>query len=428
MDTCCRTCSRTDNFQAISVDAISQNNGEPVYLMLIYCTQLQFSNRDNFPQQICYDCMARLDAAFEFWKQSRQADATLHQQLVLGSGSQELVATTTTTTVDVAYPPEVQTQQALPEDENNFQAEECKLNAQTQVIAIDEDEDVDSEVEAITGEQPPPPPPPVPVGEEGLGDEALTHQRYIIDSEAESEGEEEQQPEPVRVERRTSKPTFKIKLNRTKKTKFVTIGRLKCQHCKLSFHASSLYQRHMRMHAMTCQHCGKVFASSNSRNRHENSNCSVLKNVTFSIHCEHCNRGFTNDKTLKKHKDHVCPVLHPDGSLYINSAICKYCRKGFSSNQNMIRHQRLACPVLKRPPDQPLSAVHVPKQCPYCRKRFNTSKEIKRHVRHCLKRRPVTPAPPMALPEDIDSPNYEVHPAELLDCVMKQEQDELLGS
>lgn len=43
MDTCCRTCSRTDNFQAISVDAISQNNGEPVYLMLIYCTQLQVS-------------------------------------------------------------------------------------------------------------------------------------------------------------------------------------------------------------------------------------------------------------------------------------------------------------------------------------------------------------------------------------------------
>lgn len=94
----------------------------------------------------------------------------------------------------------------------------------------------------------------------------------------------------------------------------------------------------------------------------------------------------------------------------------------------MLRHQRKACPVLKRPPNQPPSSVHVPKQCPYCRKRFNTSKEIKRHVRHCLKRRPVTPAPPMALPEDIDSPNYEIHPAELLDCVMKQEQDEMLGS
>lgn len=106
--------------------------------------------------------MARLDAAYDFWKQSRQADATLQQrqlqqqQLMLGSGGEETVAITTTTSTSASYPPEEQTQlqQPLPDDEQNFQAEECKINALSQTIAIDEDGECDSEVEAITGEAP----------------------------------------------------------------------------------------------------------------------------------------------------------------------------------------------------------------------------------------------------------------------------------
>lgn len=439
MDTCCRTCSRSD-IQGISVDAISENNGEPVYLMLIYCTQLQFSNRDNFPQQICYDCMARLDAAYSFWKQSRQADATLQQQLLLNSDS-EPVATTTdvAATSNPSFPPEGQTQieeqqqqqlqQTSHDDESIFQVEECKVNAQAQLIAIDED--VESEPETVVAAaveppelSPPVPPPLEPVAEESRIEEELRHQQYIIDSEAESEADDETEPELERLEARVaSKPSFKIKINRPKKSKHVIMGRLKCNVCKQIFHTTSSLNRHLQMHETSCQHCGKCFSSLRSCKRHQESNCPVLKNVTYIAYCEHCNRGFTNAATIKRHKEQVCPVLHPDGSTYINSAQCKYCKKGFSSQPNVIRHQRDNCPVLKRPNQ---STLHLRKQCAYCRKRFNTSKEIKRHIRNCLKRRPTTPAPPST--EDIDSPAYEVHPSDLLDCVMKQEEpdDELM--
>lgn len=37
----CRTCSRTDKFKGISVNAFSESQQEPIYLMLVYCTQLQ---------------------------------------------------------------------------------------------------------------------------------------------------------------------------------------------------------------------------------------------------------------------------------------------------------------------------------------------------------------------------------------------------
>lgn len=452
METCCRTCSRSD-IQGISVDAISENNGEPVYLMLIYCTQLQFSNRDHFPQQICYDCMTRLDAAYSFWKQSRQADATLQQQLLLSSDS-EPVATTTAieaaTAVAVArapsYPPEGQTQidpdpelqqeplhhQSSQDDEANFQAEEIKVNAQAQVIAIDEEVESEPEtVEAAAAVEPPAPPPlvSIPAGENSIVEEALRHQQYIIDSEAESEFEDDLEPELQRLEeeRPASRPTFKIKINRNKTAKLMTVGKLKCNVCRANFHTSFHLNRHMQIHQTTCKHCGKIFASTRSCKRHQKLNCPTLKNVTYKAYCEHCNRGFTKLSTIKKHQEQVCPVLHPDGSTYINSAQCKYCKKGFSSETNAQRHQRENCPVLKRPNQ---STLHLKKQCSYCRKRFNTSKEIKRHVRHCLKRRPVTPAPLPTGPEDIDSPAYEVHPSDLLDCVMKQEalDDELLGN
>lgn len=424
MNACCRTCSRSDNFQTISVDAVSANTGEPVYLMLIYCTQLQITNRDNFPQQICYDCMNRLDAAFAFWKQSRQADATLQQQLVLGSNGVDSGAITTTTittaTTNSSYLCEGQTQ-PLPEDEGSIQVEECKFNPQTQVIAVDEDGEPDSEVETVLEE---PPVEEEQVEQVGFEDEALTHQQYIIDSEAESEVEEEQEPETLKVARSMSKPTFKIKINHTKKSQPVTMGRLKCQLCKLTFHTTTHLRRHLKMHASMCQHCGKTFSSSNARNRHQSLNCSVLKNVSYTTYCEHCHRGFSNQKTKKKHQARVCPVLHPAGSIHSRSSTCKYCHKGFSSSQNMLRHQRENCPVLKRPVIQPpSSSAHITKQCAHCRKRFNTSKEIKRHVRQCMRRKP---APPM-LADDIDSPNYEVHPSEMLDCVMKQEPDEFLG-
>ncbi|XP_038115726.1 zinc finger protein 729 [Culex quinquefasciatus] len=79
----CRTCSRTDKFKGISVNAFSESQQEPIYLMLVYCTQLQFSPNDVLPQRICQDCLALLDAAYAFWKQSRQRDAYL-RDLVLG--------------------------------------------------------------------------------------------------------------------------------------------------------------------------------------------------------------------------------------------------------------------------------------------------------------------------------------------------------
>lgn len=451
METCCRTCSRSD-IQGISVDAISENNGEPVYLMLIYCTQLQFSNRDNFPQQICYDCMARLDAAFSFWKQSRQADATLQQQLLLSSDS-EPVATTTAVDAAVAVvrsppyapPPEGQTQidpdqeqheplqQSSQDDEANFQAEEVKVNALAQVIAIDEEVESEPEtVEAAAAEEPPALPPlvSIPTGENSLMEEALRHQQYIIDSEAESDVVENDdlEPELQRIEERAAaatKPSHKIKLNHHKKSKVLVVGKLKCNVCKATFHTSTHLNRHVQSHQTSCEHCGKFFASIRSCTRHQSSNCPVLKNVTYKAYCEHCNRGFTKPGAIKRHQEQVCPVLHPEGSTYINSAECKYCKRGFSSIQNALRHQRENCPVLKRPNQ---SHLHLKKQCAYCRRRFNTSKEIKRHVRHCLRRRPATPGPAVA--DDIDSPAYEVHPSDLLDCVMKQEalDDELVGN
>lgn len=452
METCCRTCSRS-GIQGISVDAISENNGEPVYLMLIYCTQLQFSNRDHFPQQICYDCMTRLDAAYSFWKQSRQADATLQQQLLLGSDS-EPVATTTAvevaaataavvvsrgpsylsegqTPIDPDREPQEPLSQSSQDDDANFQAEEVKVNAQSQVIAIDEEVESEPEtVEAAAVQEPPAPLPlvSIPAGEDSIVEEALRHQQYIIDSEAESEFEDDLEPELQRLEERsTSKPTFKIKINHNKTAKLMTVGKLKCNVCRATFHTSFHLNRHMQSHQTSCKHCGKIFASTRSCKRHQKSNCHVLKNVTYKAYCEHCNRGFSKQSTIKKHQEQVCPVLHPEGSTYINSAQCKYCKRGFSSEQNALRHQRENCPVLKRPNQ---STLHLKKQCAYCRKRFNTSKEIKRHVRHCLKRRPVTPAPPLTGTEDIDSPAYEVHPSELLDCVMKQEalDDELMGN
>uniref|UniRef100_A0A1Q3F5B9 Putative c2h2-type zn-finger protein n=1 Tax=Culex tarsalis TaxID=7177 RepID=A0A1Q3F5B9_CULTA len=75
MDTNCRTCARRDEFQGVSVNSISDSHQEPIYLMLIYCTQLQFSTNDTFPQQICPECLVLLDGAFTFWKQCRQTDA-----------------------------------------------------------------------------------------------------------------------------------------------------------------------------------------------------------------------------------------------------------------------------------------------------------------------------------------------------------------
>lgn len=426
MDTCCRTCSRNDNFQGISVDAISENNQEPVYLMLIYCTQLQFSNRDSFPQQICYDCMTNLDAAYSFWKQCRQADSHLQQQLMFVSGTEPVPADTNT-----PDPSEGQTQlveQPAQDDEGAIQVEECKLNAQTQIISIDED--VESCTEVETAE-------PVTSNEDGFIEEGSLlqqhHQQYIIDSDAaESGGEEEQEPEPVPVPVYVPRPTLKIKINRNKKHRLVTTGKLKCNVCRMSFNTSSLLHRHMMVHKTTCEHCTKTFSTEKSLNRHRNLNCPVLKNITYIAYCKHCNRGFSNLHSLAKHESEFCPVLHPNGSKNAGKHQCKYCSKGFSSNQNVLRHQRENCPVLKRPTQQ--KVINIQKQCAYCRKRFNTSKEVKRHLRHCLRRRPlnlsVTPASngqdragPNAT-EDINSPDYEVHPSELLDCVMKQEPND----
>lgn len=103
MDTNCRTCTRRDEFQGVSVNSISESHQEPIYLMLVYCTQLQvssckcctnfdailranllqFSTNDTLPQHICPDCLVLLDGAFTFWKQCRRTDTNFRYGVAL---------------------------------------------------------------------------------------------------------------------------------------------------------------------------------------------------------------------------------------------------------------------------------------------------------------------------------------------------------
>lgn len=78
----CRACLvQGNNFQQLfsPSDARSVSVENNILTMFISCTSLQVTSNDQYPKQICANCIEELSKAYEFWKKCRRSVETLNK-------------------------------------------------------------------------------------------------------------------------------------------------------------------------------------------------------------------------------------------------------------------------------------------------------------------------------------------------------------
>ncbi|XP_001658699.2 serine/arginine repetitive matrix protein 1 [Aedes aegypti] len=79
MESCCRACSRSDDFRRFSLYAVAEVSQEVIANMIRDTSDTQVSTEDGLPQQICPDCLMTLSLAYSFRKQCRRSDAKFRE-------------------------------------------------------------------------------------------------------------------------------------------------------------------------------------------------------------------------------------------------------------------------------------------------------------------------------------------------------------
>ncbi|XP_065094027.1 zinc finger protein 473-like [Ochlerotatus camptorhynchus] len=79
MESCCRVCSRSDEFRRFSLYAVAEVSQEIIANMIRDTSDTQVSSEDGLPQHICPDCLMTLSLAYSFRKQCRRSDAKFRE-------------------------------------------------------------------------------------------------------------------------------------------------------------------------------------------------------------------------------------------------------------------------------------------------------------------------------------------------------------
>ncbi|XP_055632572.1 zinc finger protein 62 homolog [Toxorhynchites rutilus septentrionalis] len=81
MDAYCRVCMTKDSVELVSLFQIHNGEEEVIANMIIDCTEVMISDDDKLPQNICTECLIRLDNAFELRKQCQRSDVAFRNML-----------------------------------------------------------------------------------------------------------------------------------------------------------------------------------------------------------------------------------------------------------------------------------------------------------------------------------------------------------
>lgn len=79
MESCCRACSRSDDFRRFSLYAVAEVSQEVIANMIRDTSDTQVSTEDGLPQHICPDCLMTLSLAYSFRKQCRRSEAKFRE-------------------------------------------------------------------------------------------------------------------------------------------------------------------------------------------------------------------------------------------------------------------------------------------------------------------------------------------------------------
>uniref|UniRef100_A0A8D8N0L8 Zinc finger protein PLAGL2 n=1 Tax=Culex pipiens TaxID=7175 RepID=A0A8D8N0L8_CULPI len=393
----CRTCPRTDNFLGISVNGFSETHEEPIYLMLVYCTQMQFSPNDALPQRVCPDCLASLDSAYAFWKQCRQRDAYL-RDLVLGLLPASVETNRPVPEIPTISPEPVVTA-ALPVPQIVATAAETTLatpqsfwccfrkcpTVTTSLADMEQHAERDHFADRVANEvQRAPNREHVCsvccAGYASLG--SLEYHRMIQlgirpkfgvsagETTEEPQGEEEE----VEPKQQESAMDFEVSdaadENATNSTMPFEIVPIK-EESYISDEQDESVQDALKCEAekFDCPHCGVEILSDEEKQRHLVCECPILhhqegssKVQSLSKQCPRCRRPFNTSDGLERHIS-LCTADKPDAKL-----TCPNCGSVFNAKANLSRHLKIG------------ACLRDPYQCKYC---FEKLPDIKSLNRHC---------------------------------------------
>ncbi|XP_039429802.1 zinc finger protein 729-like [Culex pipiens pallens] len=386
----CRTCPRTDNFLGISVNGFSETHEEPIYLMLVYCTQMQFSPNDALPQRVCPDCLATLDTAYGFWKQCRQREAQLRRAISGGTRTsfpEELSEPEDQPVPEAPPVPEVAPAETAAPTPQSFWCCFRKCPTVTTSLAdMEQHAQQDHFADRVANEvQRAPNREHVCsvccAGYASLG--SLEYHRMIqlgirskfgvsagetTEKQQDGEKEEETKQQESAMDFEVSDAADELATNSTMPFEIVPIK----EESYISDEQDESVQDALKCEAekFDCPHCGVETLSDEEKQRHLVCECPILhhqegssKVQSLSKQCPRCRRPFNTSEGLERHIS-LCTADKPDAKL-----TCPNCGSVFNAKANLSRHLKIG------------ACLRDPYQCKYCFEKLPDMKSLNRHCK-----------------------------------------------
>ncbi|KAH8267611.1 hypothetical protein KR018_005521 [Drosophila ironensis] len=239
----CRTCAvQNSDLQPLS-GCLPRDANKSFYEVLQELTQLdplEESLDDKLPQQLCSDCLGRLESAYAFVNQARRVNGELLLRLREGlhEAPIDIPETKLQEPLIKSESEEEQEQEEGQEEEDEEPALEChwKRESDSDCLEAASEEDTDQDEKPYQ----------------------LRRSARRIKQPVESENEEAAELEPSPIKRRRGRPPGKAKSQ-----SLTSDGRHACEVCGKSFSWYRDMQRHARSHfekdCFVCGTCGKGF-------------------------------------------------------------------------------------------------------------------------------------------------------------------------
>ncbi|XP_058824606.1 uncharacterized protein LOC131685141 [Topomyia yanbarensis] len=404
MESCCRICSRSDEFRRFPLFAVAEVSQEIIANMITSCTDTQVSGEDGLPQQICPDCLITLSLAYSFRRLCRRTDAKFRECFRESAPSQ--TAEHQQQLSQISQPHDDSTYENITsiKEEVEFYDYECEVPPQENQWVIQNPRTIREGAMTVVHNsaqyyeqadergggqeiQPNVVTPMVAIGQgqvpAELGEPSTSFQKSEklkkkLPIEPERFSKRIRQENPNRKSMTVDTPDWSIGDSGSQVVS--NPAQQRCEYCKKKMKKSykhrngkCLIMKNKNSFKNRCVYCHMTFVRSTSIPNHLRNSCRVYREVCKmrGIDDSEPFGDHTMPATLTSSETLPTSTISPVHSVTLEAKIdknsilgrpklrskCDYCEQIFTVRGNLIKHQRERCKVLRK------MSYHMKKQC-----------------------------------------------------------------
>ncbi|GJQ81013.1 hypothetical protein Trydic_g23441 [Trypoxylus dichotomus] len=353
------------------------------------CTSIEVFKKDDFPLNICNDCLEKLKSAYNFKEMVLQSNIELHQciqKIMEEKGEvsiiqEDIVAENNLPHVSSEICTSNQSLASI--DFNNSESSEtgCKITEETREVSIKEEHDiVENTLPEVSSEICPSYQPfasincsnvnfsetgykGVNLKQEDMKDVTSYNYETSIPLENENGVESDLETTDVSVNYGATECNTLTDGDSLESCPDTRPGNLpfKCKECDLQFAKKGLLRQHMNRHSLVakfpCDECGKMFKYKHHVERHK-----MIHKTEGSYKCDICSKTFTLLIALRKHSE----TCEKEAEIP-----CDECGKTFKYKHHVANHKKM------------IHKTERPYKCDICSKTFKQYLTLQKHSETC---------------------------------------------